>query len=366
MTVADRLTLLDPNRPDLQPHLDRVASRFDYQDGFSPQLLLLADEPSRGPSPIAEAFARIEDLADEAGHEALLAVAGGELGVPDLDPAALALVAWLEHPEAFNRAHARQEPGGVRRFREFPGRSASWTPVVTEERLRALTLQLGQFFERRGRTRYCRVELIAQNRTHTFRIRRGRPLRCDAALEAIEDAPSEVRESWATYRPRGDDLAIYDPRSGRLKLTAPDAATLQAYVCGFGEMLFGERTWFRTGNVVSLGPLVELGRDALRPTPGITSVELVSVDIALGDDLGSEVSVRGADVFAVLARYSPIRLVDGILRSARLKLRYAGGGRGRTITLAPPDQATWDHRRDDIATRTYLEARGFVAAPATG
>ncbi len=325
---------------------------------------------SRGlPEELVEALHLVDDLADEAGHDALLTESNGQAidgGLGHLDPRALALKAWLDHRDVFLRAHRRRFNGIASRFREFTGREPARITMPDQEKVARLQGIFGEGFARRRRSSHCRIHVYSEGECVCFLVSHGRPVRSDEALEepaSLGEGPLLLRESWVAYRPQKHDLVVYDNRVARLKVNASDAATIRLYCEGFGEVLFGDRGWFVPGTVVSLGPLVELGRDALRPVPGIRSVELAAVMVRLDDDLHTTLSVGARDVFAVLQRYSPVELTDGRLTWAKLKIRYACGGRARKVEIRPPNQVEYDRRKHDLVTREFLEERGFLSGP---
>ena len=166
------------------------------------------------------------------------------------------------------------------------------------------------------------------------------------------------------YRPQQFDRAIYDRRSGILRITARDALTVRMYCQGFGLFLFGEIGWFDPGGVLCFNPLLTHGRSAIVPTPGLTDVQLTELTLQLPyDHHRSRVIVRANDVLEVLAEYGAIRLRDGEIVGAKLRLRYASGGRPRKVELRAPNLVKYDWRRDEAITRTFLEERGFLSGP---
>jgi hypothetical protein len=345
--------------------------------GFEPSLLaddessnealwrLLTEDGAELPAELLEALSRVDEMADEVGHDLLLEMAAktdAQLGSMNdqLDARALALWAWLDHRQLFHAGYGRKVVGRMRRFREFEGRASAEVAMPDAGALHALEQELGEAFASRRRSRFCRVRAFHDGDALGFMVSHGRIYRSD---EAIEEDGGDPRESWVGYRPQQHDLVVYDNRLSRLRVKASDAPTLRLYCQAFGRALFGDGHWFRVGRVVSLEPLVELGRAALLPTAGIREVRLKALRFSLHEGSRSSIEVKGPDALELLSRYLRLHPADGHPIWCRLSMRYQGGGHARAVELSVPNGVVHDRRCHDAVTRGFLEERGFLAGP---
>lgn len=314
------------------------------------------------PASLVDTIHRIHDMSDDAGYDQLLSAAGGPLFVADsgdLPTVALAARTLLDRPDLFNRAHGRRFVEALRKFREFPGRLVA-EPSLDDSALERAQRRFAAFFGRRGRSNLCRIRPWSESHTRNFMVSHGRTIRTDDAIHEIGGVCSETTLAW---RPQQHDLVVFDERTGRLRVSAPDAHILREYVAGFGELLFGDEGWFGDGAVVSLAPLTQSRADVLRPSRGILGVRLVELEVGTRSDHCATITVKGEDVFRVLDEVRLDPAAHGPLLQAKLRLRIQSDGRWRTVSVGVPDRVTGDWRRDRGVVRRYLEERGFLAGP---
>jgi hypothetical protein len=313
------------------------------------------------PLDFVDALHRAHDMGDDVGHDDLLAVQGGPLFVADsasMSAFTLAVRTLLDKPESFNRAHSRRCVESLRRFREFPGRMVA--PVtVSAVAMAAAQSRFSASFARRDRTDFCRIRPWCETNARHFMISHGRCFRTDPAVMTTAHGTEETFVPW---RPQQHDLVILDERTGRLRVSATDVHTLGDYLAGFGEALFGDPSWFREGEVVSLDPLLLAGSAALRPTPGLLAVNLVELRIATRTGV-SAFAVYGDDVFATLRDMAVDPGAHGALLTAKFRVQFKSDRQRRTVTIGVPDRVGGDWRRDNAAVRGFLETRGFLAGP---
>jgi hypothetical protein len=344
----------------LAPHAVALASAGVDPIAADPGALWAAR--NQLPVGLVDAIHRIHDMSDDAGYDQLLHAAGGPLFVAEsgvLPTVAIAARVLLDQPESFNRAHGRRFVEALRKFREFPGRLPV-APTLADSAIEQAQERFGAFFHRRGRSALCRIRPWRERDNLHFLVSHGRCYRTD---DAVYETGGVCTEQTLVWRPQQHDLVVLDTRTGRLRVSAPDAHTLHEYVSGFGQLLFGDPCWFVDGAVVSLDPLIHARNEVLQPTRGLLEVSLVEL-IASSRTEGLETkTLRGANI----ARYLDINRVDpaaeGPLVQAKLRLRSQQTGRWRTVTIGVPDLVTGDWRNDGGVARRYLEERGFLAGP---
>lgn len=344
----------------LAPHADALARAGVDPIAADPGALWAARNEL--PVGLVDAIHRIHDMSDDAGYDQLLHAAGGPLFVAEsgvLPTVAIATRALLDQPESFNRAHGRRFVEALRKFREFPGR-LSMSPVLADTAVERAQERFAAFFHRRGRSALCRIRPWHEGQNLHVMVSHGRCYRTD---DAVYEAGGVCSEHTLVWRPQQHDLVVLDARTGRLRVSAPDAHTLYEYVSGFGELLFGDPRWFVDGAVVSLDPLIHARSEVLRPTRGLLDVSLVELVVSSRSEGLEAMILRGADVARYLDKSRVDPAAEGPLVQAKLRLRSQQTGRWRTVTIGVPDLVTGDWRHDGGVARRYLEERGFLAGP---
>lgn len=306
------------------------------------------------PTPLIEALYRIHDLANDAGHEALFTMLERRRCLDDdvdRSPADLALLAWLDHRDVFEHVHARHVVPSLGSFRVFRARAPR--PIVLDETHRhELEQGLSHAFRRRGLGPHCHVDVVQDDHQLEIEIHRGLPFR------RVGVVGPDPRASVA-FRPRQVDRLFYDARTGLLRVLTADAPTVRAYRRAVERVLVGEEGWFSDHGVLSLQPLLDHGRSALLPVPGLREVQLREIELRVAHpEHESTVRVLGNDVFAVLEHYGRVRTSDGQPISATFGLVPLAGGRPRFLQVSLPNGLVYDWRRDDPLR--FLEERGFL------
>lgn len=327
------------------------------------------------PNAVARDLESVEDLANGAGADALSGAAieqGVLVASGACDAAALAMHLFLQHRGVFDRAHGRCVADTVRGFAEFPGRTSDLAPVPTLAGIVVLETELGADFRARGRSAHCRVRVIPGEGRAVYAVSRGALARVDEALgEPLmvrdapipESVPTYLTERRIEYRPHRQDVVVYDKRTARLRIHAPDAQTAESYRRAFGRLFFDDEGWFGTGPVVSLAPLVTGGAASLRPTPGLRDVTLTRLVVHYGTGTTGSLALDAADIWGFLAARLVSPLGFGDIIEATFKVKSVAFPRGRSLVLKVPNRVAWG-RVDESAVRAFLEQRGFLAGPA--
>jgi len=314
------------------------------------------------PASLLEAIDRITAMSDGTGY-ADLGEAYGPMFTADLGPHELAASAWLDRRDLFLRVFHRRAFGRRGHFHEYTGREPRRLACPDSRQLRNLERALGARFENRGGTNHCRVQVFAYEDAIGFEVAHGRPQTSRRVVEI--DSTGRTYPDRLAYRPHQTDIVVYDNRTHRIRVCAPNAFTVRTYLQVFSAELFGVLGWFVEGDVVSLAPLVQHGRDSLLPTGGVSEVQLVSLELRFAGTLETKCTVQSPDVFASLTQIK-LGSETGLPFRARLRFAYVGGGRPRTMTLGVPNHLVYDRTRDEEVTRRFLETRGFLSTAHTG
>jgi len=312
---------------------------------------------ARLPRGLLDALDRIEDMADEPGLDAILGRLEATNGGPDwpargLSPLSLAIRVWVEQRDRFEEAEIKRQAARSGLVREYPVREGLAMQLPSPESIAELTERVGRYWQGRGRGDFCRVLVFRDEERVYLPIHRGDPWKTEPAVEGDTEAA-------VTFQPRASDLAAFDLRTGRLMVKARDRGARAEYLTRFGEALFGDPDAVAERPVVTLEPLVARGRDALAPTPGLRSVELVALRVALHHRRRSVISINSEDVLDDLDDLGLLELGRGELLYAKFLLRFPRGHR-RKLELGPPNEIAFDRRKDEHVVQRFLEERGFV------
>ncbi len=325
------------------------------------------------PAALVEDLERIEELTDDRGVATMIE-AGDRAGVDvrrlGLDPMEVAVRAFLDHQEVFESAHGKRVVETLKGTTEFIGKANGGVRAVSLDALRALEADLGQHFDARARTRHCRISMGRDGDRLVFTIAHGALVRADEALDhratvvCDSAAPVYLDERAVRYRPQRRDVVVYDTRAGQLRIRAGDAPTLHAYRRGFGQLLHGDARWFGTDAIVSLQPLVRLGRTVERPTPGLADVRVVGLIVRYTSGQRGTIAVDADDIWAFLEARMRTGLEHGELTEAIFHVYRPGLYTPTKVKVRAPNRVEYG-RMDDELFRPYLEERGFLATTAS-
>lgn len=320
------------------------------------------------PLGLADDLERIEDLTDERGSSALLDAAhraGTNLRGLGLDPLEMAVRAFLDHRSIFEAAHGRHILETLRGTTEFTGRAAGSAVPFLPSRMHAMEIELGKQFDARARSAHCRVTPGRDGDRQVFTIAHGAMVRSDEALDErpmlVCEAPGPVylADRAVRYRPQRRDIVVYEAGAGRLRIRAGDAPTMRAYRRAFGELLFGDAEWFGNDAIVSLEPLLRLGRGVEVPTPGIREVRLVGLLLNHVEDAGV-MALTADEMWRYLERRVVNGLKDAELLEATFRVFPPGSSSAANVKVRVPNRVEYTRIPDDVI-RPFLERRGFLA-----
>lgn len=160
---------------------------------------VLATPDLRMPVGLADALYHVNEMATPEGMDALLEeMPADDLGVNmfRVEPADVAVRAWLRDHDAVERKHAEIQATRPRRFEYFQSYEYPPPPVpdITADRLAVLETYLDNAYTRKGRGPGVRVIAWRRESGCLFMVRHADPRRREGALEGKE-------ETSVLYRP---------------------------------------------------------------------------------------------------------------------------------------------------------------------
>ncbi|MFN7146945.1 MAG: hypothetical protein ACK4YP_24435, partial [Myxococcota bacterium] len=274
-----------------------------------------------------------------------------------------AATAFMDHPDLFERAHGRRLVQTMRGLTEFPGKARGRCGPVDVE---TLETRLGAHFDARGRSAHCRITMGTDGARTIFSVAHGCLVRSDEALtdeptvSGERTRPLYLPEHTVRYRPQRRDVVIFDADTGTLRIRAGDAATLNAYRRGFGELLHGDVEWFGHGQVVTLEPLVRQGQGVERPTPGLRAVRVVGLVVQYAGERGGLIELHSDQIWPFLAERLRGDLDEGTLLQVTFRVWRTGNPRAADVEVSTPNRTEYGSVGEELF-RPFLEARGFLA-----
>jgi len=322
-------------------------------------LAVLTQPDEEMPRDLLEALYVLDDLADETGHDRILAEAermdgqGDVKSLPDdLNPGEFAIGVYLRRPDLIRVCHEKTIYRKIKNYQEYQATTDKPLAFATARaKSKELERALGKWFESKNRSPACEIYVYEEGEEIKFQVTHGRTYRTDGSFDKA------LRRSRVAYRPQKHDSVVYDKPTYVLKINAQTSQEKDLYRAKFGEVLFGDPEHFPGGEIYTLEPL---GRRSpqLRIPAGIQSVRLSEVWIEMVDGL-LQIS-RAYDLLKSIEDHHRPNLVEGRLIRASFLIKYMSGGRPRKLEIRPPNVAIYDRDRDGTAAEGFMQANGFL------
>jgi hypothetical protein len=336
--------------------LDGTVLTFRYQ--HLAEILLTPD--SDMPMELIEGLYLIHELSRKTSMETLChhLEKAGILPTELLPLEDLLLMALIKKPDVLDYVYAEQYLVRPKKFETFFGRCDS-SPIVTDEAFSLVESELNEWYatQRKGRgvklLRFFRPDGI------WFLVQHGKSLKCDFTHE---DNGNSRR---ILYRPGTFDVLIYSHLRGDLLMHATTKTEKLQYLRLLGRHLFGDERFFQGGDGAkkyTLEPLKNLSRNILScyDVDGIESVKWVEAHVdpdgsgKLVDILKSECDLFDYHDFLAKRVTEKSRITR-----AKFRIRFAGDGRERCMTICSPNIAIYDREGDGQIVEKWLKLRGF-------
>jgi hypothetical protein len=356
--------------PLLKPHKDYFAKQgLDVEklkngDGHDRKLLEVftsADEAM--PPELLEKLYMLDDLADEAGHDRILAEAerqgvqlNGILG-EDLSPGELAIAVHLQHTRIVRLAHERTIFRKIKNYEEYQGTGTKQlTLKAAKTKCAALEADLAPWFESKNRSRACEIYVYEEKDDIKFEITHGRPYRTDGTID------KKLRRSRIAWRPQKHDSVVYDTSTGVLKLNAQTPGEKDLYRKAFGKILFDDADYFPDGDIYTLAPLRK-PKPTIALVAGIESARLTEIWNQIDAESGFVQTSRAYNLLAEAEKRGNPNFAQGKIVRASFLIKYRSGGRPRKLELRPPNVAIYDRARDGEPAEEFMRANEFSKLP---
>ncbi|HHH31508.1 MAG TPA: hypothetical protein ENK57_24610 [Polyangiaceae bacterium] len=329
-------------------------------DACDRRLLSVFTKPDeKMPPALLETLFALDDLADESGHDRILAEADRQ-GVDinglghDLTPGEFAIAVRGAHPALVRVCHEKTFFRKIKNYQEYQSKNGKkLTLAAVKKKLATLENTLAPWFESKNRSRACEIYAYAEGGDIKFQITHGRPVRTDGSIEKT------LQRSRVVYRPQKHDSVIYDKATGVLKINAQTMGEKDLYRETIGAVLFGDADNFPAGDLYTLAPLSK-GKAALATVDGVESVRLTEVWIQLDDNQRFVQISRAYNLIESIEEHGKPNLAEGNVVRASFLIKYSSGGRARKLEIRPTNVAIYDRDRDGEPAEAFMRANGFL------
>ena len=256
--------------------------------------------------------------------------------------------------EVFSRAQVQIHDGNHRRYNDFIGKRA--------ENIRnshAKTNELGHVI-----LEYCKKEDLGKHvevrvfddddGVYHFQIMRSHHTRTPLAV--LEGSASRAK---IEFRPVHADHISYEPKLGRIRITARAASIIQFYCKAFGYVMFKDDTFFDGSAVCSLRVLQDRGRAALE-NHGVFGVGRVWMTECIWERGDREkLNFRATDCFDSIESLN-IPFSEGQIIQAKFKIMVTEkSSRPVTVTVRIPSRIEVTQVRHESLINEVLDTIGI-------
>ena len=218
----------------------------------------------------------------------------------------------------FARAQIQvQEGEGRRRYNEYMGKAAR-TVDQLEKKKSELIKQVSAYCIEHDLGEHINVNAVEDDGVFIFRILRSHHLKKPLAV-----IPGSPGRTIFQYRPVHCDMIHYDSATGLIRMAVQASAIVPFYREAFGQLLFGDKSFFTGDPVCTLAILQRDGRKVLEKHEvfGISRVRMTECVWDWGDR--ELITLRSHDCFATIEELG-LNLQQGTLLQAKLKLDVIG------------------------------------------
>jgi len=324
-------------------------------------LAVFGEMDSSMPGALLGALTLLDDLADEAGHDRILAEVErneiplrGILG-EDLSPGEFAIAVFVRYPQVVRDAHAHTTQAKLRLYEEYQAvRDQPIALAEAQAKLTALEELLGYWFESKNRTPACKIIVAEQGADLWFEIVHGRPYRMIGTINA------QLEHARVGYRPQQHDSVIFERHGCVLKVSAQTLGERELYRQAFGMAFFENENHFPLGDLYNLEPL-RRGGATLVMVAGIEAARLTELRMRLDDEQGKVQVSQGRDLLVPGGPFETAPFARGKIVGASFLITYESGGPPRRLEIRPPNVALYDRARDREATNAFLHANELLS-----
>ncbi len=361
----------DRFKEDLAAKNVQLPSEDVHDDEYFQKLAGALMAPEGLPEKLSEVLFAIDEMANEEGHERLLAAvraSGLELSFDEKSTHAdVAMQVWLAKPDLLVEKHNELRLSRLATFEYFGSKAPmnrGETVVLPDQAvLELLAADLDAWCKEHNRgEQTAHIEVHQWEDEFWFLVRHGDTF---ARTPKVERRLTEVLH----YRPAKDDVVVYSQSRNEIRIHADTKGERELYRTTFGKRLFDDDEYFSERKAYTLEPLREDGWGALDTDgiPKLDRVVLVEIEILYGGTF-KEVVVRKADDIFTAAKARERTAIPGGGRVVRagFDFYFKGAKKPRKIQVRPPNILKLCRYCDAAVVQQWLSARGFRSNVAGG
>jgi hypothetical protein len=305
---------------------------------------------------VLEDFSRINDLA-RAGTSTLIWTYGryGIAWKEKETPTHLALRLFVERPDAFREAYAWYTWHSCQsRMSEYRLPSDSFD--LTEERTQAFRQEITGWFSKLAKGDVTEVNSYEHDGATVILITHGTYMH---TIAAWDDGKVEIQ----SLRPAMEDMLMYDPDLGTLRVKATLAKDRRRYVQAFaGRVLEDEMAADRAEQrpAYTLEPF-RAGSFDYGGNRQIRSIVLLEAKLQLDGKTQPKLHLKSSDLSLTLSQeLRGLSLAMGALTYVRLRFTFPsdGGDVHENVEITPPESSDLATRKHQGVISAYLKAQG--------
>lgn len=337
-------------------------ARLSNDDACARRLLAVFTEAVETmPGDLICALYLTDEVSDEEGMERIVQESARlGIGLPphgdDVTPGDFAVLVFLECPALIRMCHEKAIARQVKRYYEYPSRDvrrfsrSNFEAIIAE-----LEAVLGLWFEKRKRTRACKLFVYQDHSEVRILVSHGALFRADGNVTGA------LQFSRLGWRPQKHDSVIYDSATGILKIHAAFEPERRMYRESFGQALAGDPAFFADAACYTLAPL-QSNDGVLRLVDGLCEARIIEALVETDDPRCRQVSFKGDDVTEILAGVASYGAPPGEIVRTVFALRFASG-RPRKLEMRLPNVADYERERDGEVYESFIQANGFDVIP---
>lgn len=359
------LQFLEPYRPYLSARgfvfEKNVEGRIDHAN-----LVRILLNPVEGiPTEMVDALYFVQEVAGGEDFEAIIELAqkAGVDVVADATPEDLVVRIWLKDSNLIKQQHADTLVLKPKKFLSFQARDAEgFDADLSPGAIQNLVRDMKLWFEQNGRGEGCEIlrSDMPEEKKIYFLVRHGMPFKREGKMDS-------GRTGSIFYRPEAHDVIVYDIEANELAIHNKSNGKKERamYLDVFGRHLFADPDRFPNEDKYTLDPLREDGEDSLscQDILGIEEIKLTALGLQFQGPYGDNTMHRSKDMFASLGAREKDFPAHGRISEARFMVKFSHSEKPRSVTIKPPNVASFDRKEDAHTIELWMKARGFIKRP---
>lgn len=229
---------------------------------------------------------------------------------------------WLLDAELVRAVHFDMALHRLTGYEQFEPKVKPTAPFVYpgDQVLSAMRPTLSEWFERHDRGPDVMIEHYPIDGEHWFIVKHNEP------VDVVRELKGGQERSYRVH-PRKDDVVVYSPETGGIRINARTGRERALYREAFALHLFGSTDHFYDGSTYTLAPLAQQGENAMKLVPGMKSVVLTEIRFQRWGEPMTTETQNGANVFASFRSRNFEMRPDTVVYRATFEVMFGEDGK---------------------------------------